>query len=154
MIHKPLQVGKLAAISLTLLLGFVGFFRISSADALIDNPVLADGQFLALLVLPVISFALICLVVCESLVTGYRVLRTDRSLRNQLTDRVGYTILRGIEAAVAFATLVLMFLALPPLFAETTPAPAGVGLILAIFMAGLVTLGASLVRAALELVYY
>lgn len=151
---KPLQASKLGGISLALLLGVAGFFRIVSADAFIDHPALADGQFLALLFIPLVSLVLICIVVCETLVSSYRVLRADRSIREQLAARPGYAILRGAEAAVAVVGFGIILLALPVLFADSTPAPAGVGLMLGLAIVGLGILFVSLVRTLLELSYH
>lgn len=148
---KPLQTGKLVGILLVLLLGFLGFFRILSADAVIDNPALADGQFLAIVFVPLLGLALVCVVVLETLVSGYRAVRSERPIREQLAARPGYVVLRTAEAAVALFGLALLGLALPVLLSESLPAPAGVGLMLGLLVVGLAILVAGFVRALFEL---
>lgn len=152
--NRPLQAAKLAGILLSLVLGVLGFFRIIDAEAVVDNPVLADGQLLALIFVPLISLALVCIVLVETVVTGYRVLRSDETIREQISGRLGYTLLRSTEAAVALVGSTLMFLAAPVLFADSTPAPAGVGLLLGLMAVGFAIFVVSLVRSSVELFYY
>lgn len=152
--QKPLQAGKLVGILLTLVLGVGGFLRIINATAVIGDPRLGDGQFLALILIPLISLGLVFLVFVETLVTGYRSLRSDESIKNQITGRSGYVLLRGAEAAFAIVGVTIIFTALPPLFAESTPAPAGVGIMLLLMAVGLGILGMSFIRAIAELFVY
>ena len=152
--RKPLQAGKLVGILLTVVLGAGGFFRIFNANAIVDNPTLADGQFLALILLPLVSFGLVLVVFVETLFTGYRSLRSNASITDQLTGQAGYTLLRGAEAAVAVIGVTIMFIALPVLFAESTPAPAGVGIMLLLMAVGLGILFISFIRSFAEIFVY
>lgn len=152
--EKPLQAGKFVGILLTLGLAIAGFFRLIDAGAVIENPLLGDGQFLALVLLPVMSLGLVVVVFVETLVSGYRSLRSQRSMNDQLAGRPGYLVIRGAEAGLAVIGVGIMAMAVPQLFAETTPAPAGVGLMLLLFVVGLGILGVSLVRTAAELFVY
>lgn len=149
--RKPLQAVKFVGILLAIVLGVGGFFRIINAKAIIDGPLLGDGQFLALILIPLLSFGLVFVVFVETLITGYRSLRTDESVKEQLTGRAGYLLLRGAEAAVA---VTIMFIAVPVLFAESTPAPAGVGIMLLLMAVGLGILIASFIRSFAELFIY
>ena len=148
---RPLQASKLIGICLGLLLGVAGFLRLISAERIIDNPLLADGQFLALVFVPLVGLALVGIVVLETVVTGYRVLRSPEPIRTQVTGRGGYVLLRAVEASVAVGGLVVMVLLGSTLVAESTPAPVGVGLMLALLAVGIAVLGASLVRSVAEL---
>jgi hypothetical protein len=153
-VRKPLQTGKFAAILLALALGVGGFLRLFDAAALVDDPLLGDGQFLALVLLPILSLGLVLLVFVETVVTGYRVLRSEESLGEQIAARPGYALLRGAEAAVAVVGVTIMAAALPALFAASTPAPAGVGIMLLLAAVGVGILLASLLRSAAELLVY
>lgn len=152
--EKPLQAGKFLGILLALTMGVAGFFRIIDAGILIDDPVLGDGQFLALIAIPLVSFGLVCLVVVETLVTAARVLRSDTAISEQLAGRLGYVLLRSIEAGIALLGVLLMISVVPVLVAESTPAPAGVGAMLLLFAVGVGILVVSLIRSSLELFVY
>lgn len=149
--RKPLQAGKFISILLSLVLGVAGFFRFIDVRALVENPTIGDGQFLSLVLIPLISIALVCLVFIETVVTGYRMLRSDDSLTDQLANRTGYLLIRIGEAAIAVFGVAIMAIALPPLFADSTTAPAGVGILLLLMAVGLGILVMSLIRSAVEL---
>lgn len=152
--RRPLQAGKFGGILLTIALAVAGFFRVIDARAVVDNPLLGDGQFLTLVFVPLISLGLVAVVFVETLVAGYRGLRAEASVREQVTGRLGYVLLRGAEAGVAVVGVALMVTALPALFAESTPAPAGVGVMLLLLVVGLGILVASVVRSTAELFIY
>lgn len=152
--NKPLQLSKFLGILLALTLGVAGFFRLIDARILLDGPLRGDGQFLALIGIPLVSFGLVGLVFVESLVTGYRVLRSDYTVSEQISDRVGYIVLRSLEAGIAILGVVIMITALPVLVADSTPAPAGVGVMLLLFAIGIGILFVSFVRSSLELFVY
>lgn len=151
---KPLQVAKFVGILLSLALGIAGFFRLIDARAMLDGPLLGDGQFLALVLLPVVSLVLVIVVVLEALVTSYRLVQSDASIMEYFDNRISYLLLRGVEAAIAILGVALIAAALPPLFADSTPGPAGVGIMLLLFVVGIGILLASLVRSAAELFIY
>lgn len=151
---KPLQAAKFVGILLSLVLGVGGFFRIINATAIIGDPFLGDGQFLALVLIPLVSLGLVVLVFVETLVSCYHSLRSDDSITEQLTGRSGYVLIRGAEAAMAIVGVTIIVAALPPLFAESTPAPAGVGIMLLLGAVGLGILFTSLVRSSVELFVY
>lgn len=151
---KPLQTAKFVGILLALVFAIAGFFRILEPGALTEGPMLLDGQFLALILLPLVSLGLVLLVSVETLVSGYRSLRSERALRDQIDGRVGYLFLRGAEAGLALLGVLLMAAAVPPLLAESTPAPAGVGIMLLLFVIALAILCVSFVRSAAELFVY
>jgi hypothetical protein len=152
--RKPVQAGKFIAILLVLVLGIGGFLRVISAEAIVNDPLLGDGQFLALVFVPLLGLGLMLLVFLESLVAGYRVLRSDASISDQVTGRWGYLLIRGAEAGTAIVGVMVVFATLPLLFAETTPAPAGVGLLLVLFVVGLGVLFIGFVRSSAELFVY
>lgn len=151
---NPLQAGKFVGILLTLVLGIGGFFRVIDAKALVGGHPIGDGQFLALILLPLVSLGLVVLVFTETLVSGSRVLRSEGSVMDRITERPGYALLRGAEATMAVVGVAIIFSALPVLFAESTPAPAGVGLMLLLAVVGVGILVASFVRSAFELFVY
>lgn len=151
---NPLQAAKLGGISLALLLGSLGFFRVVDPRGVVGAHPLVDGQFLALLLVPLASLALVAVVLAETAVAGYRALRADASLRAQAADRPGYLAVRSVEAGVAVLGLVLVLLAVPVLLAAATPAPVGVGIMLGLLAVGVGILAASLLRSAAELVYF
>lgn len=152
--NKPLQVVKFVGILFAILLAVAGFFRIIDAQTFVEGPTLADGQFLALIFLPLVSLGLVVVVFAETVVSGYRSLRSDRSLRDQAIDRVGYLFLRGMEAGLAVLGVAIMISAIPLLLAESTPAPIGVGIMLLLFVVGIGILCVSLVRSTAELFVY
>ncbi|ELZ40686.1 hypothetical protein C463_14625 [Halorubrum californiense DSM 19288] len=152
--QKPIQTGKFCGILLVLVLAFAGFFRIVDASLLVDDPRLADGQFLTLLLVPLVSAGLMVVIVTETVITGYNVIRTDASVTDQLMGRPGYVALRGAEAGTAVAGVLVMVAIVPRLFSEGTPAPAGVGLLLLLLAIGVGILALSLLRSFAELVVY
>lgn len=151
---KPLQAGKFVGILLSLVLGLAGFLRLVDASGFIDNPLLGDGQFLALLFVPLVSLTLVCVVFLETLVAGYRVMRSGASVLEQVRGRVGYVMLRGVEAGIAVLGVVVIAATLPVLFAESTPAPVGVGIMLFVLVVGVAILITSFVRSGAELLIY
>lgn len=153
-IQKPLQAAKFGGILLTLVLGIAGFFRLIDARAILDAPLLGDGQFLAMILIPVASLLLICVVFLETLVTGYRLFQSEAPLRDHLNRRRGYVLLRCAEAAIALVGVTVIVAALPTLFAESTPSPVGVGIMLLLMIVGLGTLVMSFVRSSAELFVY
>jgi hypothetical protein len=149
--QKPLQTGKFVGILTALGLAIAGVFRIVNAKGFIGGSMLGDGQFLALILLPVVALGLVGLVCIETVVSGYRRLRSAQSLRDQAIANPGYLLVRSLEAGVAILGVMGMATTLPVLAAENTPAPAGVGIMLLLFAVGVGILGASLVRATAEL---
>ncbi len=152
--EKPLQAGKFMGILLGLVLGVAGFFRLIDASAVIDGPMLGDGQLLALIVIPLISLGLVGVVFVETVLSVYRSVRAEASLSEQFSGRIGYMLLRGVEAGIAIVGVLLMVAAIPVLFAESTPAPAGVGIMLLLMVVGLGILLTSFIRAGAELFIY
>lgn len=151
---KPLQAAKFGGILLALLLGVAGFFRIIDARAIFGTSPLGDGQFLALLLIPMVSLLLVVVVALETIAAGYSLVRSEASITTQLAGQGGYLLLRGIEAAIALGGVTVIFAALPVLFAADTPAPAGVGVMLLLMVVGLGILVASFVRSGAELFVY
>lgn len=149
--NKPLQAGKFGGILLALLVGVAGFFRIIDASAFIDDPLLADGQFLALILLPLVSLVLVIVVSFEAVVTVYRFLRAEGSVTGRIDSGTGYLLLRGVEAGIALLGVTIMLSVLPTIFADSTPAPAGVGALLLLMVVGMAVLVTSFVRSAVEL---
>lgn len=152
--EKPLQASKFVGILFIMALGVAGFFRILDAQRFLDGPAIGDGQFLAIIAIPIVSLGLVCLVFVETFVTGYRVLRSDTSISEQASGRVAYILLRSAEAAIAVVGVTLMVAAVPPLFAPSTPAPAGVGIMLLLFAVGIGILIVSFARSTAELFVY
>lgn len=148
---KPLQTVKFVGIVLTIITGFSGFFRLIDASVLLGDSLLADGQFLVLVLIPLLSLGLVGIVSAETLISGYRILRSDEPLADQIAGRHGYVVIRGLEAVIALIGVTIVVTALPPLFAETTPAPAGVGILLLLMAVGLGILFMSFVRSGAEL---
>lgn len=151
--RHPLQTGKFVGILLAVVLFVGGFLRLLDG-ALAGDSLLGDGQFLALVLLPVVGLGLVTVVFLETLVAGYRVVRSNRSLGEQLSGRVGYVLLRGVEAGIAVLGVLVASSALPALFAESTPGPAGVGIMLLLALVTLCILFVSFVRSAAELFVY
>lgn len=147
---KPLQAAKFRSILLALVLAVAGFFRLLDPAAAGGAPTLLDGQFLALVLLPVVSLGLILIVFIETVVSGFRSLRSDRRISDQLHGRTGYFLLRGTEAGLAVIGLAIMASAVPVLMSESTPAPAGVGVMLLLFVVGLGIMFVSLVLSSAE----
>jgi hypothetical protein len=152
--EKPLQAGKFVGVLLALGLAVAGFLRLVDLGGAVGSPLLGDGQFLALLLLPPVGLGLALLVSLEAAVSVYRAVRSDRSLVEQATDRPGYLLLRGTEAGVAILGVGIVAAVVPVLFAGSTPGPAGVGILLLLFVVGIGILCASLVRSAAELFVY
>lgn len=151
---KPLQTGKFVGILLTLILGVAGFFRLIDVGSVIEGTRLLDSQLLALILIPILSFALICIVFLELLVTGIQVLRSEQSLSEQISGRHGYVMLRGLEAILGIIGVLIMSAVIPVLFADSTPAPAGVGAMLLLMIVGIGLLIVSFIRSSAELFVY
>lgn len=88
--QKPIQLAKFGGILLTLVFGIAGFFRLIDARAIIDAPMIGDGQFLALILIPLASFLLICVVFLETLVTGYCLFQSDVLPVHNLNTRLRF----------------------------------------------------------------
>lgn len=150
----PLQASKLIGIVIGLLLGVGGVLRIISVAAVVDNPLLADGQFLGLVLVPLVGIGLVGIVILETAVTGYRILRSEDSVRTRAAGRLGYVLVRCLEAGVAIVGLLLIVTMGSALVAENTPAPVGVGLLFGLMAVGVAILLASLVRSVAELYWF
>ena len=151
--RNPLQTGKFVGILLAVGLFVGGFLRLVDG-VLAGDSLLGDGQFLALVLLPVVGVGLVAVVFLETLVAGYRVVRSDRPLGEQASGRAGYVLLRGLEAGVAVVGVLVGSSALPTLFADSMPAPIGVGVMLLLAVVTLGILFASFLRSAAELFVY
>ena len=139
---KPLQACKLAAIAGVLLFGLAGFFG-----------VIPGQQLGALLLVPAVSIALALVVIAETLVVGYRAVRAADPRADRLTVHPAYTVVRALEAAVAFLAaggIVATIAALPD---EPIPGPGAIGLLFVFVALGLLVLVTSLVRT-LAAYYY
>ena len=148
--RKPLQAAKFVGIVLAIVLAVAGFFRLFDASAVL-GPLVGDGQFLALVVLPLVSLGLIIVIVAETLLSGYRGLRSERPIGEQIASHPGYVPLRAAEAGLALLGLILIVSIVQVVTASSTPAPAGVGAMLVLFAVGLGVLVASLVRSGAEI---
>lgn len=109
-----------------------------------------DGQFLALVLVPLISLGLVGVVCLETLVTVIRSVRADASLVAQLTQHPGYTLVRCVEALIAVTGAGGVLLAGATLTTESMPAPVGVGLLLFAMGIGFLILVASIGRVLIE----
>ncbi|GAD53547.1 hypothetical protein MBEHAL_2307 [Halarchaeum acidiphilum MH1-52-1] len=147
--RTPLQAAKFVGVLAALALSVLGFTRVLSGPGL-----LFDGQFLALVLTPLVALALVTVVCCETLYSVSRVIRSDATLAEQVSGRIGYVLLRGVEAAIGVGGALFIASLVPALVDESTPAPAGVGITLIAMAVGLGILVASLVRAAAELFVY
>lgn len=152
--RKPLQAGKFIGVLLALVLGLAGFFRVIDATVLVDDPLLADGQFLALVLLPLVGLALVILVFVETVVAAVRAVLSEDGLLARVRGRPGYVLLRGAEAGFAVLGVLVMASVLPVLVAESTPAPAGVGGMLLLAAVAVGILVVSLARTTVELFVY
>lgn len=152
--RNPLQAAKFVAILFSLAVGVSGFFRVVDLSVILDGRLLGDGQFFALLFVPLVSLGLVFLVTVELLVSGVRALRADEPITAQIPGGVGYVLIRGAEAAMAVLGVLVIVATVPILVAESTPAPVGVGIMLLLMAVGVGILGASLVRSAAELFVY
>lgn len=150
--RKPLQALKFTGVLLALVLGVSGFARLVSLEWVAGGALAGDGQFLALIGLPLVALGLVVIVAGETLVTLVRVGRAEAALTEPLRARPGYVLVRGLEAGVAVAGVALMATAVPVLFAADTPAPAGVGILLLLAGVGVAILAATLLRSGVELV--
>jgi len=147
--EKPLQAAKFLGILLALVLSVLGFTRVLSGPG-----ILFDGQFLALVLTPLVAAALVVVVCLETLYTLSRVVRSDASLAEQISGRVGYVCLRTVEAVIGVGGVLFVASLVPTLVAESTPAPAGVGIMLVAMAIGLAILVTSLIRSSVELFVY
>jgi len=133
--------------------GIGDFVRVISMDAVVDNP-LTDGQFLALVFVPVVGVAVIGIVTVEAVLTGYHVVCSDDSIRAQASGRLGYILIRTIEAGVAVVGLLFVVLTASTLFSYSMPPPVSVGLLVGLTAVSGAALIASLVRSVTELWYF
>lgn len=152
--RKPVQAGKFIGILLALTFGIAGFLRFINFTAVVGDPRLGDGQLLALLVLPLLSFGLVFVVFLETLVAVYHFIREDTPMTDRVTGRWGYFVLRGAESLIALIGVGIMVAVVPILFAASTPAPIGVGAMLLLGLVAVFILLASFARSAAELFVY
>lgn len=153
-VEKPVQAGKLVLISLAVIFAIGGFFRIFQFPVFLEGPSLGDPQFIALLVTPLVSLLLVVVISVETVYTVIHVLRADRSFFGAFTSNPWYSLLRLIEAGVAFIGVGLFVVGLRTFVSEPMPAPAGVGLLLAFMVIALSILVVSLMRSVVELYLY
>ncbi|SEF98147.1 hypothetical protein [Halobellus limi] len=137
--RKPLQASKLAAVLAVLLFGTLGFFRL-----------VPDRQLTALLVVPFAGFALALVVLGEVLVAGFRLVSADAPASDRIDDRPVYTTVRVIEAVAALVAVVGVAGTIASVPSDPPPGPGAIGLLFVAGGFGLLVLGATLVRTAVE----
>ncbi len=152
--RNPVSTAKILFIALAILLGFTGFFRLVDLGVFINDPLLGDSQFLSLLFIPIVGIALILVVTAETIISAAKIVMSDRSIGEQIKERKGYLAVRATETGFALIGLLLMLSIIPVIFIENTPAPIGVGAMLALFVVGMALLFISLTRSIAELVIY
>lgn len=140
---EPLQAGKLAAIVLTLL------FAVGATYGYIP------GQgFIGLFLVVLLSFALAFVIAVETVLTGYRSIRTTDSLLVQVADRPAYAVVRAIEVAsvVVWAGGFMYLISTIP--EGPMAGPGAIGLLFMMVGVALVNLGGSLLRTLAELFFH
>lgn len=138
---EPLQAGKLAAIVAVLVFAVGGYFR------------LIPGQQLAAFLLVTVSgLGLALVVTAETLLAGYRAIRTAESRSRRFDVRPAYTAVRAGEAVVALLAAGVFIVTIDALPDEPMAGPGAFGLLLFGVGLGLSILVASLVRTVVE--YY
>ncbi|WP_253738072.1 hypothetical protein [Halohasta salina] len=149
----PLQASKLIGICLGLLGGVAGFLGVVGPGG-VDLSSIAEGAILPLVVVPLVGAALAGVVVLETLHSSYRAFRAETTIRRQVVDRAGYTLLRAIEAAVAVGGLVVVWRLVSKLANGPIPSTAGVDVVSGLLAVGGGILAASLLRSVYELWYF
>ena len=143
LVEKPLQAIKSLLVVLVLVFGLLGFSR-----------VVPGRQLDALLLVPVAGFALALVVTGETLVAAYRVARAEDPPTARLAARPAYTVVRAVEAGAAVLAVGGIVGIITTLPDEPPPGPGAIGLLFVFGALGLLVLVASLVRTAVEYVYY
>lgn len=140
---EPLQTCKLVAVVAVLLFAAGGAFGAIPARGL-------TGLFLVV----GLGIGLTLVVAAETLLAGYRFIRTDTALPDRLTDRPWYTVARAIEAVsvvLVAGGFVLFVTGLPD---EPPAGPGAIGVLFVVAGLAVVVLGGSLVRTLSEYYYY
>jgi len=136
---RPLQASKLAAVLAVLLFGTLG---VSGA--------LPDQQLTALLLVPFAGFALALVVVGEGLFAAYRVATTDPPATTRIAARPAYAAVRVIEVVAALLAIGGIAGTIASVPEEPLPGPGAIGLLFVTVAFGLLVLGATLIRTAVE----
>lgn len=115
---SPIQIGKFVVTVVPLRFGVLGYWRIIPAQ-----------QLTALLVVPFVGSLLAVVIIAETLVTGFRMIRDERSVLDRLSAERACTAIRALEATVVFsltASIVGLILRLPD---EPMARPGVIGLL-------------------------
>ncbi|MGQ4556396.1 hypothetical protein [Halobellus sp. GM3] len=136
---RPLQTLKFAVALAVLVFGGLGLFG-----------VLPHQQLTALLWFPVVAVALALVVVGETLVAGYRAVRSDDPLAVQSVVRPAYTLVRAVEAAAAVLTLAGIAGAIAMVPDGPMAGPGAIGLLFIVVAFGLPAVVGVLVRTTVE----
>ena len=140
---RPLQAGKLAATVVTILFGVAGI-----------SGILPNQGLTSLFLVVLLSIGLAIVVTGETLLVGYRVIATGRSLTDQFDEGELYPITRAIEVAsgIVWAGGFVYLVSIIP--EGPMAGPGAIGLLFMMAGISLVILGGSLLRTLSEYYYY
>lgn len=138
---RPLQASKLATTVVVLLYAAGVYFGIVPTRGITS-----------LFIVPVLGFALVVVVLAETLLLGYRSLRTAESLSDRFGARPRYALVRGGEVLLAFLPAVAFVVIVERLPDGPMSGPGAIGLFFVVVGLGLLAIGGCLVRTLVE--YY
>lgn len=140
---KPVQASKLGVIVATLLFAMAGVYGV------------LPGQALTGLILVVfLSFVLAVVITGETILAGYRLIGTSRSLTEVLGDRPMYTIVRAIEVACTILWAAGFAYLISTIPEGPMSGPGAIGLLFMMAGIGLLILGGGLIRSLSEYYFY
>lgn len=140
---KPLQACKLAAIVVVVPVGAAVFFGVVPYRGL-----------LGLFIVPLLALGLVVTVTAETLLAGYRQVRTDRSLIDRLAEGPLYSTVRTVEALAAVLAVGAFAFVLGTLPDGPMAGPGAIWIWFVVVGLGLLVLAGSLVRTLVEYVVH
>lgn len=140
---RPLQAGKLLAILAILV------FSIGAIIGLVPGV-----EITSLFLVPVLSIALAILIIAETVLAGYRSLRTDRSVTDWVADKPVYATIRAVEVLAVGLSGGAFVYVIDSIPNGPMSGPGAIGLFFIVLGIAAVILGASLLRSLSEFYYY
>lgn len=140
---KPLQACKLIGIVATLIFS-VGVF----------SELISDPDVITLFLIPLLGLGLAIAIDAETLIVGYRSLRSGGPQKDLLADRPVYNIVRAVEVFLTILAVGIFMFIIAALPDGPMAGPGAIGLWFIMVGLGLLILGGSLVRTLTEYYYH
>ncbi|QLG29810.1 hypothetical protein HUG10_19550 (plasmid) [Halorarum halophilum] len=140
---KPLQACKL--------IGIVATFVFSAG---VFSELISDPDVITLLLIPILALGLAIAIAAETLIVGYRSLRSGGLQKDLLANRPVYSIVRAVEVFLVILSVGIFIFIITTLPDGPMAGPGAIGLWFIMVGLGLLILGGSLVRTLTEYYYH